>query len=63
MCFEGINFTLTPIILKHILAEKLHDAYRLAIKAAIKETDLPKKVFPTGCPYSLEQALDDDFYP
>ena len=49
--------------LKHILTEKLHDAYRLAIKAAIKETDLPKKVFPTGCPYSLEQALDDDFYP
>ncbi|RKZ38171.1 MAG: DUF29 domain-containing protein [Gammaproteobacteria bacterium] len=44
--------------LKPILTEKRHDAYRLAMKAAIKETGLPKTVFPTDCPYSLEQALD-----
>ncbi|MDM8567938.1 DUF29 domain-containing protein [Thiotrichales bacterium HSG1] len=49
--------------LKHMLTEKLHDAYILAVKAAMKETGLPKKVFPTNCPYTLEQTLDDEFYP
>ena len=49
--------------LKHQLTEKLDDAYRLALRAAIEETGLPKNVFPSNCPYSLEQTLDDDFYP
>jgi len=49
--------------LKYQLIEKLQGAYRLALKAAINETNLPKKTFPDCCPYSLEQVLDDDFYP
>ena len=42
---------------------RLDDAYRLGLKAAIDETGLAKSVFPANCPYSLEQTLDEDFYP
>ncbi|MCK5521825.1 MAG: DUF29 domain-containing protein [Thiomargarita sp.] len=49
--------------LKYQLTERLQDAYRLALRAAINETGLPKNVFPINCPYSLEETLDDEFYP
>jgi len=29
----------------------------------VQETNLPEKTFPVISPYTLEQALDDDFYP
>ncbi len=49
--------------LKYQLTERLQNAYRLALRAAINETGLPKNVFPINCPYSLEETLDDEFYP
>jgi len=30
---------------------------------AIKETRLPAATFPSECPYTVEQLLNDDFYP
>jgi len=34
-----------------------------ALKLAIKETKLSSKMFPKECPYSMEQLLDENFYP
>lgn len=49
--------------LKAYLSEALEKAYPKAVQLAHKETKLSKNIFPTNCPYSLEQILDDDFYP
>jgi len=49
--------------LKHQLIEKLDKAYQSALNKAIHETGLSKNNFPNICPYTLEQILDEDFYP
>jgi hypothetical protein len=41
----------------------LADAYRDARKRAMQETALPLATFPEQCPWSLEQVLDEDFWP
>ena len=38
-------------------------AYRRARREAAAETGLPLSTFPETCPFTLEQALDDDFWP
>ena len=38
-------------------------AYRRARKEAAVETGLLLKTFPETCPFTVEQALDDDFWP
>ena len=38
-------------------------AYRRARKEAAVETGLLLKTFPETCPFTIEQALDDDFWP
>jgi hypothetical protein len=48
---------------KHNLNETLVDAYDSARRYAASETDLELDIFPQMCPYSLEQTLDDNFYP
>jgi hypothetical protein len=49
--------------LKPYLPEALEKAYPKAVQLAHKETKLSKESFPKNCPYSLEEILDDDFYP
>lgn len=49
--------------LKHQLQEAVIKAYPKAVDIAVKETGLPKSTFPDACPYTLEQLLDDTFYP
>lgn len=49
--------------LKPKLPEAFEDAYASAVDWAIAETNLPEARFPTACPWSLEQALDDGFWP
>jgi hypothetical protein len=49
--------------LKNRLDEVLSDAYELALPILKKETSLDLKIIPTECPYTLEQCLDDTFYP
>jgi len=49
--------------LKNQLIEGIKAAFPDALKLAIKETKLPSKMFPKECPYSMEQLLDEDFYP
>ncbi len=49
--------------LKNQCFESIESAYPDALKLAIKETKLPAITFPKECPYSIEQLLDEDFYP
>lgn len=47
--------------LKSILADYVISAYALATISAEKETGLD--TFPADCPYSADQALDEEFMP
>lgn len=49
--------------LKPYLQEALQAAYVKGLALASGETNLPKKMFPTSCPYRLEEILRDGFYP
>jgi hypothetical protein len=49
--------------LKNQLTDAIQSAYSDALKIAVKETALAIKTFPSTCQYSIEQLLDEDFYP
>jgi len=49
--------------LKSSLPEIIVSAYEDARQGAADETGLPLSSFPASCPWSLEQALDADFWP
>jgi hypothetical protein len=49
--------------LKPQLPQLVSSAYRDALAQVVGETNLPKKNFPATCPWSLERALDEDFWP
>lgn len=49
--------------LKSMLDEVLTEAYGDAVIRAAKETGLDKLAFPETCPFTLEQVLDENFWP
>lgn len=49
--------------LKSKLDQAIHDAYRLALIEAERETGLARRVFPTACPWPFERLMDADFWP
>jgi hypothetical protein len=49
--------------LKPNLSPAITKAYPKAVKLAAKDTKLPQTQFPQECPYTIEQLLDEDFYP
>jgi hypothetical protein len=49
--------------LRYEISIKLAEAYKKARRKAEDETNIDQKNFPPTCPYTVEQALDDDFYP
>ncbi len=49
--------------LKYDLELAIQDAYETAILKAAKETRLDESCFPTVCPFSLQETLNNDFYP
>jgi hypothetical protein len=49
--------------LKPYVEEAVRDAYENARDLAMAETNLPGSQFPIDCPYGIETALDDRFYP
>ncbi len=49
--------------LHNFLTESIAASYPNALKLANKETKLPMQLFPQACPYSIEQLLDENFYP
>ena len=65
---EIVNFRseletdMTTNFKKHLDLVK-ENIYQKALKYVIKKTELNKTLFPIQCPYSLEQLLDDDWFP
>jgi hypothetical protein len=49
--------------LKPKLPEAIERGYKYAINGAAKETGLAKSTFPGACPWSFEQAMDEEFFP
>ena len=49
--------------LKPLLIDITVEAYEDAILHAAQETGLEESVFPTTCPFTLEQVLDESFLP
>ena len=49
--------------LKPQRADRFADAYVDARKLAALETDLPLSTFPETCPFTLDEATDEDFWP
>ncbi|MEB3310842.1 MAG: DUF29 domain-containing protein [Snowella sp.] len=41
----------------------LSECYQKAIRAAVNETNLPRKIFPIECPFTPEEILDDNYFP
>ena len=49
--------------LKSKVDQAVHDAYRLALIEAERETGLARDTFPVACPWSFNQAVDGSFWP
>jgi predicted DNA-binding ribbon-helix-helix protein len=49
--------------LRRCLDEYIEESYPAAVKMAALETRLPASRFPSTCPYSVAQILDQDFTP
>jgi hypothetical protein len=49
--------------LKHFLPELFAKAYSKAVSKATLETGIKKSAFPEKCEWSIEQALNEDFFP
>jgi hypothetical protein len=49
--------------LKSTVPEYAKDVYEDALEGAVEETGIYKKNFPSSCPYTCDQIMDDTFYP
>jgi predicted nucleic acid-binding Zn-ribbon protein len=49
--------------LKSLTAAMPVKVYERAVMQAMDETGLPRKAFPSTCPYTFEQLMDDAFPP
>jgi hypothetical protein len=49
--------------LQPALPASLDKVYRRAVARAAIETSLAENSFPSACPFSLDQALDREYYP
>jgi hypothetical protein len=49
--------------LRRELPNAIAKIYSKAVSFAAEESGLPKAIFPTTCPYTIEQLLDKQFYP
>lgn len=48
---------------KNDLSAVFRDGYEGAVNKAVAETNLPESAFPAECPFTLEQTLDDHYWP
>ncbi|NJL38014.1 MAG: DUF29 domain-containing protein [Leptolyngbyaceae cyanobacterium RM2_2_4] len=49
--------------LKPYISEAIEVAYRLAQDLAVRETEIDYDAFPSECPYTVEQILEETFLP
>ncbi|MBE9235966.1 DUF29 domain-containing protein [Anabaena aphanizomenioides LEGE 00250] len=59
---DDLNNSLTKT-LRNKLCDELDRTYHISLKLVIEKTGLSPELFPDNCPYSLEQLLDDNWYP
>lgn len=65
---EIINFRdelatdMTKNLYKH-LAQERDNIYQKSVKYVVMKTGLNKNIFPNQCPYSLEQLLNENWFP
>ncbi|MEB3310239.1 MAG: DUF29 domain-containing protein [Snowella sp.] len=59
---DDLNHRLTTT-LKNKLNQDLETIYHVSRRLVIQKTGLPENLFSDNCPYSLDQLLDDDWYP
>jgi hypothetical protein len=52
----------SPSLRRHLRIEEA-ETYQGAVKRAAAETGLSRETFPSVCPYSIEQILDEEFLP
>jgi hypothetical protein len=55
-------FKTSPSLKRHF-TEEFHDCYKAARKLASLETNIFIDTFPLKCPFTAEQALDEDYLP
>ena len=58
----AIHLRENPSLKSHV-SEAMADGYYLALVRAQRQTGLPRKTFPPTCPFTLQQILDDSFWP
>lgn len=49
--------------LRPAIAGEVDEAYPVAVIAAAAQTRIEEERFPTACPYTADQLLDEDFWP
>jgi len=59
---DELEIDMTTNLQKHLSKEKDNN-YRKAVKYVSAKTGLNKQIFPDQCPYTLEQLLDDNWFP
>ena len=59
---DDLNNNLTTT-LNNKLNQELESIYNVSRRVVIQKTGLQQKLFPAHCPYSLEQLLNDSWYP
>ena len=47
--------------LKSRIVEALEDGFEAGVDLALRETDLPLRIFPENCPYEFEELIADSF--
>jgi hypothetical protein len=57
------NLLETSPSLKNLIPETVDHIYPKALKIAVKETGIKHDKFPNNSPYTIEQILDDDYWP
>jgi len=49
--------------LQSTLPQAIEDAYGDAVLETARQTGLAEEAFPSECPFTTEQALDDEWWP
>jgi len=49
--------------LKSKIPETFAEAYEYAVPSASVETNMPATTFPSACPWTFEQVMDEHFWP
>jgi hypothetical protein len=52
----------SPSLRQHVAAEA-EEGYSRAVATAADQTRIPRERFPSTCPYTVEQLLDEEFFP